>query len=81
VMMQRKNTVGGDLAGRDIVHVTNQSSAPETFMSRLRQKFEAERASNAEFRSVIEALQFYKESIDQEPLGLGARPRNTTRRT
>jgi hypothetical protein len=39
-------------------------------MSRLRQKFEDERASNAEFRSVIEALQFYTESIDQEPLGL-----------
>src|SRR4051812_45423466 len=66
---QSHNTVGGNLAGRD-VNITNFPGAPETFMCRLRRKFDEERETSAEFRSVIDSLQYYHEPVDAVPIGL-----------
>lgn len=68
-MEQKDNITLGHMAGRD-VNVTHVSNVPPTFMSRLEERFERERASNAEFAAVIEALQYYRVPIDEKPIGL-----------
>lgn len=65
-MNQKGNVVGGHMAGRDVI----VSTAPATFMSQLQERFEQERATNADFRAVVEQLEYYKEPIDQPPIGL-----------
>jgi hypothetical protein len=68
-MDQRENIIGGHQAGRDVT-INNQVAPSETFMVRLRQKFDKERANDVEFRSTIDALQYYQDPIDTAPIGL-----------
>ncbi len=68
-MNQKENIVGGHQAGRD-VNIHSHAPAAETFMVRLHRKFEDERARGVTFTSTIDALNYYQDSIDQEPIGL-----------
>jgi hypothetical protein len=69
MMEQRENIVAGHMAGGDVT-ITNVSNAPPTYMARLKERFEYERANSVEFRSVIDSLQYYQEPVDQEPISL-----------
>jgi hypothetical protein len=68
-MDQRENAVAGHLAGRD-VNITTLSTVPESFMIRLHRKFEIECANSVEFKSTIDSLQYFQDSIDVVPMGL-----------
>lgn len=68
-MEQHDNIAGGHIAGGD-VKVTSYGAVPETFMFRMRKKFEHDSANNVEFKAVVEALQYYQEAIDPKPIGL-----------
>ena len=68
-MDQRENAVGGHLVGRDLT-ITNNSSAPETLMVRLRHKFDDERKNKVSFGATIDGLQYYQDPIDRVPMGL-----------
>lgn len=68
-MDQRDNIVGGHIAGRD-VNITQTGQQSETFMRRLREKFEEECKNNVTFSEIIAALQYYQEPIDEQPIGL-----------
>ena len=69
-MEQTKNVAGGNIAGHDVITNYAVSNIPQTFMARLREKFEYERANSVEFKSIIDSLHYYQQSIDQEPISL-----------
>ncbi len=80
-LTQNGNEVGGDIVGRDkIVHVTINHPEKKEMLKELVRLYEYEKENNIEFRGIIEKLERFKTTKQNESIiGLKAKLENAKR--
>ena len=66
IVSPNNNIIGGDQAGRDIDKSTHLHVSSPSYISHLIEEYEKECETDEIFRGIVERLEHYKQSVDED---------------